>query len=172
MWRQYLAKRERNVLALLYERYLTLVYGVCLNYLKDREEARDASMEIFEKLLSTQGGHDVDKFRTWLYVVAKNHCLMKLRSKKGQEEKKMQLFMEYGDYAHPLDEDEIDRSPQLHECLEGLKAEQKSCVALFYFEKKSYQQIAELERLDVKEVKSYIQNGKRNLKICIESKNE
>lgn len=171
LWHQFVSERDREVLAVLFDRYLALVYGVCLKYLKEREEAKDAAMEVFEKLVHHTSEKKIENFRTWLYVVTKNHCLMKLRSKKSVLEKTTQVFMEYLEYVHPLDEDATDPSPALYSCLEKLGDEQKDCVVLFYFEKKSYQEIAAEKSLDLKEVKSHIQNGKRNLRICIEKRN-
>lgn len=173
LWHQFVSERDRGVLAVLFDRYLAQVYGVCLNYLKDREEAKDAAMEVFEKLFLYTSEQKIEKFRTWLYVVTKNHCLMKLRSKKGAVEKTSEIFMEYMEYTHPLDEEPEDLGPKVHDCMDKLKIEQKSCVQLFYFERKSYLEIAAEKNIDVKVVKSHIQNGKRNLKICLEeNKNE
>lgn len=172
LWQGYVAERDRAVLAVLYNRYLTLVYGVCMKYLQNREDARDAAMEVFEKLLAMESSQKVEKFRTWLFVVTKNHCLMKLRSKKGTEQKSFELFMENGQAVHPLDEAAPDLTPMLQQCLDTLKDEQKSCVELFYFERLTYEEIALKVKADVKQVKSHLQNGKRNLKICIERRNE
>ena len=80
-------------------------------------------------------------------------------------------FMENEPELHPIDE-ELNESLKnaLAHCIEKLKAEQKSCIQLFYFENKCYREIAERLYMEEKKVKSYIQNGKRNLKICIENK--
>ena len=173
LWQQFVSARDREVLAILFDRYLALVYGVCLNYLKDREEAKDAAMEVFEKLFLQTSEQKIEKFRTWLYVVTKNHCLMKMRSKKSAVEKNVEIFMDYTESPHPLDEEPDDLGPKIHFCIDKLKIEQKSCVQLFYFERKSYLEIARERNIDVKVVKSHIQNGKRNLKICLEeNKNE
>lgn len=172
LWQGFVTERDKKVLAVLYNRYLALVYGVCLKYLGDRDEAKDAAMEVFEKLYETPASQKVEKFRSWLFVITKNHCLMQLRSKKVADEKNMQLFMETGVSVHPMDEESADLTPQLQECLEALKVEQKNCVEMFYFKKNTYEEIALKKSIDVKQVKSHIQNGKRNLKICIESKNE
>jgi RNA polymerase sigma-70 factor, ECF subfamily len=170
LWQGFVTEKDRQVLAVLYDRYLALVYGVCLKYMGEREDAKDAAMEVFEKLYETDPSQKIEKFRSWLFVVTKNHCLMKLRSKKGVQEKNVQLFMESTEVVHPLDEEETDLTPQLQQCLEQLKTEQKGCVEMFYFNKKTYEEIALKKSIDVKQVKSHIQNGKRNLKLCIESK--
>ena len=170
LWHQFVSERDREVLAVLFDRYLALVYGVCLKYLKEREEAKDAAMEVFEKLVHHTSEKKIENFRTWLYVVTKNHCLMKLRSKKSFLEKTTEVFMEYLEYVHPLDEQPADPGPKIHNCMKKLKFEQKSCIQLFYFERKSYLEIATEKKIDVKVVKSHIQNGKRNLKICLEEK--
>ena len=166
-----------DVLGVLYKRYMVLVYGVCLKYLKDRERAKDAVMDIFEKLTVELQVKEVDNFRPWLYVVAKNHCLMALRSMKvdtRNEEKyqnELSFFMESESFVHPVDEPDADLNRALKDCIERLKVEQKQCVELFYFENKCYKEIAGELNLEIKKVKSFIQNGKRNLKNCLENSN-
>ena len=167
-----------DVLGVLYKRYMVLVYGVCLKYLKDRERAKDAVMDIFEKLVVELQVKEIDKFRPWLYVVAKNHCLMTLRSMKvdARHEEKYQneisFFMESESVMHPVDEPGANLSKALKDCINRLKMEQKQCIELFYFESRCYKEIAGELNLEIKKVKSFIQNGKRNLKLCIESSNE
>ena len=168
-----------EVLGELYSRYMHLVYGVCLKYLKVREESQDAVMQIFEKLIIEIPKHNIENFRGWLHVVTKNYCLMQLRSDKSQSERisewinEHDVFMETVTDLHPLDEDSdskvMDRA--LEDCIERLKEEQKKCIRQFYFENKCYNEISENMDLDVKKVKSYLQNGKRNLKLCLEEKN-
>lgn len=158
----------------LYAPYMPLVYGVCLKYLSDQEDAKDAVMDIFEKLLNELKKHETPvNFRVWLYVVAKNFCLMQLRSSKSENKafKKMSTeFMENGFEKHPADAvDEPHLNPVLKECIEKLKEEQRKAIELFYFKKCCYREIAEELSQDEKKIKSSIQNGKRNLKICIEA---
>lgn len=167
--------RDPEVLGELYGRYMHLVYGVCLKYLKDREEAKDAVMLIFEKLIIEIPRQKIENFRSWLHVVTKNQCLMELRSRKSKDEKhnawinESVFFMENEPEVHPLDEDKnIDEA--LNDCIERLKNEQKQCIRLFYFENKCYNEIASIIMADENKVKSYLQNGKRNLKICLEEK--
>lgn len=160
----------------LYSRYMHLVYGVALKYFQDREEAKDAVMQIFEKLISDLPGHEVRNFKSWLYVLTKNHCLMFIRSRKSSEGrmegyKIEQQFMESEPELHPLDKEEASLEEALKECIEQLKAEQKQCIQLFYYQKQCYQEIADKLNMNEKKVKSYLQNGKRNLKICLEKKN-
>jgi RNA polymerase sigma-70 factor (ECF subfamily) len=170
---------DLEVLGVLYSRYLHLVYGVCLKYLKEREEAKDAIMQIFEKLIIEIPRHNIDNFRSWLHVVTKNYCLMQLRSGRSEKEKLAGLsndpeyFMETVTDLHPLDEDEdlkrIDGA--LEDCIERLKEEQRKCIRQFYFENRCYNEIAVNLGINEKKVKSHLQNGKRNLKICLEEKN-
>jgi len=160
----------------LYSRYMHLVYGVALKYFQDREEAKDAVMQIFEKLISDLPGHEVRNFKSWLYVLTKNYCLMYIRSKKSSDGrmegyKIEQQFMESEPELHPLDKEEPSLEEALKECMEQLKAEQKQCIQLFYYQKLCYQEIADKLKMNEKKVKSYLQNGKRNLKICLEKKN-
>jgi len=162
---------------ILYSRHMHLVYGVCLKYFKDREESRDAVINIFEKLVTDLPGHEISNFKSWLYVVTKNHCLMVIRSRKTEAGRVTVMindplwFMENSEEMHPIDKDDGVDDRQLNDCIERLKEEQKECIRLFYFDNKCYNEISDLLKIDEKRVKSYLQNGKRNLKICLEGKN-
>jgi RNA polymerase sigma-70 factor (ECF subfamily) len=170
---------DLEVLGELYSRYIYLVYGVCLKYLKEREEAKDGVMQIFEKLIIEIPKHNIENFKGWLHVVTKNYCLMQLRSDKSEKEKFSEwindpaVFMETVTDLHPLDEDENSELmvKALEDCMDRLKEEQKKCIRQFYFENRCYNEISVNLGLDEKKVKSHLQNGKRNLKICIEEKN-
>ena len=82
-----------------------------------------------------------------------------------------QQFVESEQEMHPIDREEHSLEEALKECIEQLKAEQKQCIEMFYYQKQCYQEIAEQLGMNEKKVKSYLQNGKRNLKICLEKKN-
>jgi len=152
-----------------------LVYGVCLKYFKNRDDAGDGLTSIFEKLIVELPKHPVENFKSWLYVLTKNFCLMKLRSLKNENRKMeawqidQKIFMESENEMHPIDEDDNLENNKLQDCISRLKKEQKECILLFYYKDKSYKTIAEELKLEEKKVKSFIQNGKRNLKICIEN---
>jgi RNA polymerase sigma-70 factor (ECF subfamily) len=170
---EYLESGDLEILGALFNRYIHLVYGVCLKYLKDREQSKDAVNQIFEKLIIEIPKFKIQNFRSWLYVVTKNHCLMEIR--KNQSEKKQfekfsaDFYMESTSISHPIDEERDSKlEKKLQECIEKLKKEQQKCVQLFYYGQKCYREIANHMGIDEKKVKSYIQNGKRNLKICIE----
>jgi len=165
-----------DTLGELYSRYMHLVYGVSLKYFENREEAKDAVMQIFEKLVLDLPGQEVRNFKSWLYVLTKNHCLMHIRSQKSaagrmDKYKIEQEFMESEQEMHPIDKEEPSVEDALKKCIEQLKNEQKQCIELFYYEKRCYQEIAEKLQISEKKVKSYLQNGKRNLKICLERNN-
>jgi RNA polymerase sigma-70 factor (ECF subfamily) len=166
----YKKKGDQSVLGELYGRYMAMVFGVCLKYLKDREESKDAVMQVYEKLAVALKNHDVAHFKSWLYVMARNFCLMQLRSKKGRifEEISVQ-FMESDDARHLEGESELETNiSKLEKCMETLVLEQQHCVRLFYLDQKCYKEIVVITGYDDNKVKSYIQNGKRNLKICME----
>lgn len=158
----------------LYSRYMHLVYGVCLKYFQDRERSRDLVMHIFEKLVVEVPRHEIRNFRSWLYVLTKNTCLMEIRKEKSRSEKEtiffieQENFMESEDKLHPVDEDPEKWTDALRDCISRLKEEQKVCIELFYYKEKCYREISGILGLDEKKVKSYLQNGKRNLKICLE----
>jgi len=167
--RRYKDGYDLEILGELYKRYTGLVFGVCLKYLKNREESQDAVMQIFEKLITGLLEHEVTHFKSWLYVTTRNHVLMQLRKKKDIALQDIpQSFMESGMEMHQEDTLEINLT-KLEHCMEGLVNEQKTCVTLFYLQHKCYQEINELTGYELKKVKSYIQNGKRNLKICLET---
>lgn len=169
---------DTQFLGQLYERYIHLVYGVCIKYFGNREESQDAVMDIFEKLLLEVPNYDISNFKNWLYVIAKNHCLSIIRKKKvhfldGLEELISESFMELEALFHPKYRDSIDDGTvdRLKQCLEKLNESQKECIVFFYYQEKCYQEIAELTKTNVKTVKSNLQNGKRNLKICLTNNN-
>lgn len=176
--RKFSSAGDLKVLGELYSRHMHLVYGVCLKYFKEREESMDAVMQIFEKLIVDIPKQEIANFSSWLHVVTKNFCLMQLRSKKSHDEKLHELiiypgiFMENSYDLHPIDRDEIDMDEALADCIEKLKEDQKMCIRQFYFENKCYKEIAKDLGLDEKKVKSHMQNGKRNLKLCLENKDE
>lgn len=158
----------------LFTRYRHLVFGVCMKYLADEDESQDVQMQIFEKLLRDLQRHEIEQFKGWLYAVTKNECLMYLRSKKSKKAHEQELkkdltaFMESEPGLHP--EGVSDTEQQLRdmeEQLGGLGEHQRRCLELFYLEKKCYKEVADITGFTMSEVKSYIQNGKRNLKIIL-----
>ncbi len=175
---EFSSSRDPEVLGELFSRYMHLVYGVCIKYLKDRDESKDAVMQIFEKLITELPKQKIENFRNWLHVVTKNYCLMQIRLQKSKDEKLKEwindkkVFMENDPDLHPIDSDEKDMDEDLNKCIELLKIEQKECIKQFYFGNRCYNEIAANLGLDEKKVKSYLQNGKRNLKLCLEEKNE
>ncbi len=165
-----------DLLGELYSRHMHLVYGVALKYLGDPDDAKDATMQIFEKLIAELPGQEIRRFKSWLYVLTKNHCLMDLRAKKSIDKRldgyKTEVeFMESDQEMHPLDREDQSIEQALRDCVDKLKDQQKQCVELFYYKKMCYREISDSLGMAEKKVKSFLQNGKRNLKICLESKN-
>ncbi len=180
--------RDNALVGELYQRYTHLVFGVCMKYLKDEDEAKDGVMQVFEKLLTDLHRHKVENFKGWLYMVSKNHCLMYFRTKKqhvelprelssdGMEEESTYLSngvggtMELSSDLHPIGEDKERQLTSMEAAILELKKEQKICIELFYLQEKSYEDVAKQTGFSMNEVKSYIQNGKRNLKILMTAK--
>ena len=160
-------------LGIVLERYTLLLLGVCMKYLKNEEEAKDSVQQIFLKVIQELHKYKVEYFKSWLYMVAKNHCLMRLREKQGKitieiSERHADTADEKNDRMALLqDEHTMDLMEQ---SLKELNPEQQQCVTLFYLQKKSYQEISDTTGFNMLQVKSYIQNGKRNLKLLIEKK--
>ena len=169
---------DLEILGLLFERYMHLVYGVCLKYFKDRDTSQDAVMSIFEKLITELEKHSVSNFKSWLYVLTRNYCLMQLRAESSEKSKKEKMikdnssFMENSFELHPIDKENGISDKALEDCIKSLKEEQMKCILMFYYENISYREIAEQLKMDELKVKSHLQNAKRNLKICLESGNE
>ncbi|MGB0887194.1 MAG: RNA polymerase sigma factor [Vicingaceae bacterium] len=164
-------KSDNNLLVgELYQRYSHLVYGVCLKYLKNEEESKDAVIQIFENLLEDLKKHDIANFKSWLHSVARNHSLMFLR----KQQTKLKRVNEYeATYqheetfaapftVHEKEEKEIALT-KLETAMLSLKEEQRVCVELFFLKEKCYNEVAQITGYEIKKVKSYIQNGKRNL---------
>ncbi len=161
---------NNELLGILLQRYTVLVFGVCMKYLKNEEDAKDAVQQVVEKVIKELPKYKVEYFKSWLYMVAKNHCLMQLR-------KKSIIPVEINDYNTSLSTESNDFEALLlkEKSLDNLSAslgqlnkEQQECIVMFYLQKKSYQQICALTGHTTMQVKSYIQNGKRNLKIILE----
>ncbi len=156
-------------LGILLQRYTLLLYGVCMKYLKNEDDAKDAVQQVFEKAIKEIDKYKVDYFKSWIYMVAKNHCLMKLRDKgklpKEITEKMMATPAEESNLAELLQKDDL--LEKLTCSLTELPPEQQICIEQFYLQKKSYLDIAEATGFTMMQVKSYIQNGKRNLKMLL-----
>jgi RNA polymerase sigma factor (sigma-70 family) len=162
---------DMTVLGELYQRYMELVYGVCLKYFKEPETAKDSVIHIFEELVSKLKKHEVENFKGWLHQVAKNHCLMQLRTPKNLKtvEFKTEL-VQNEDNVHlngVLEKEE--NFQKLEHCLGTLTDEQQQAIRLFYLEGKCYNEIVEITGQEWNQVRSCIQNGRRNLKICMEN---
>ena len=161
----------------LYVRYTHLVYGVCLKYFHNDADAQDAVMQIFEKLIKELKKHHIEAFKPWLHTVVKNHCMMHFRREAGVTKKEAELKKTVKDSVESPDDDHLDSEGEkelmilyLSTGMESLKEEQRTCVEMFYLQDKSYQQISGETGYSLNEVKSYIQNGKRNLKNYITEK--
>lgn len=170
---KFYADRDNTWLGILLQRYTLLLLGVCMKYLKNEEEAKDTVQQIFLKVIQELQKYRVEYFKSWLYMVAKNHSLMRIREKQGK------ATAELTDRVSATAQVETDRIQLLEndhtlslmeEALKELNPEQRLCVTLFYLQKKSYQEVSEITGFSMLQVKSHIQNGKRNLRILIEKK--
>jgi RNA polymerase sigma-70 factor (ECF subfamily) len=162
-------------LGVLLPRYTLLLLGVCMKYLRNEEEAKDCVQQVFLKAITELSKYKVDYFKAWIYMVAKNHCLMKIRNNQGKRSVEINdahghSTVELQDGNPHIEKDELLN--RMSVALEELNLEQKQCIILFYLEKRSYQEIAETTGFTLMQVKSHIQNGKRNLKLMLEKKNK
>jgi RNA polymerase sigma factor (sigma-70 family) len=175
---KYRLTSDPEIIAELFQRYTHLVYGVCLKYLDDKDESKDAVMEIFEGLLEDILRHEIHNFKSWLHSVTRNHCLMKLRKTKpirmdmeALDENNDEVFVEFPLDLHLEDELEEHTLKEMGSAMVTLKEPQRRCLELVYLEDKSYVEVCEITGYSMNEVKSHVQNGKRNLKIRLESRN-
>ena len=156
------------VLGTIFDRYSKLVFGLCMKYLKNRTQAEDETMAIFEKLIADLQKHNIECFKAWLFTYSKNHCLMELRRKKpGIVEYDNHLLSEKTeDYEEKIKKEKENESlvKQLENLINFLKPEQQQCIKLFYLENNSYRDVSQQTGLTLKQVKTNIQNGKRNLR--------
>jgi RNA polymerase sigma-70 factor (ECF subfamily) len=167
---RFYADHDNEWLGILLERYTMLLLGVSMKYLKNEEEAKDAVQQVFLKAINELHKYKVEYFKSWIYMIAKNYCLMQLRDK-GRfsaeiNEQTLTTPAEPDGYSQHIQKDKT--LDNLAGALLQLNKEQQQCVTLFYLEKKSYQEIAEQTSYSIMHVKSHIQNGKRNLKIIME----
>lgn len=170
----YKKSNDLHYVSTLYQRYMDLVFGVCLKYFKEPERSKDAVMDIYEELCKKLKQHEVDNFRGWLHVLARNYCLMQLRSPKNMKTTEFNAdFMQSSQITH-LENGVLEKEEnfkKLAGCLEQLTVEQKKSIELFFLQKKCYNEIAAITGYEWSRVRSHIQNGKRNLKICMEENN-
>jgi RNA polymerase sigma-70 factor, ECF subfamily len=162
-----------ELLAELYDRYLELSYGLCLRYLRSPAAAEDATMEVFEVLLRKVPRHEIHNFRSWLHTFVRNHCLMELRANgKSPLRNATDDFMQSEPFVHPEEEQPWERRTEtqaaLSACIAALNEEQQRCIRLFYLDGYTYKEVAAAVQLELGRVRSHIQNGRRNLKICME----
>lgn len=164
---------DLEILGELFQRHAEMVYYVCLRYLDDSERSKDAVMQIFEELIVKINKQEIKKFVTWLYVLSRNYCLMQLRAEKKIRHISVEEIVEFPVDLHP--EDQSAKEQQLialEKCMDKLSEYQHKSVELFFLREKCYKEIVELTGYSLTEVKSYIQNGKRNLKICMDKYRE
>ena len=171
----YHSSENNQYVGVLYKRYISLVYGLCYKYLDNHHDAEDASTNIFCLVMEKLKENDVTYFKSWLYIVSKNYILSWIRKNKNNHftyvEEFSDSFMENDSEVRlNIKELQEDSNDLLKLGLENLKEAQQVCVELFYVQEKSYVEVAEVTSFDLKQVKSHIQNGKRNLKNFLESK--
>ena len=158
-------------LGVLFNRYIHIVFGICMKYLKEESAAEDATMQIFEVLVEKVPQHEIDNFGGWLATVSRNHCLMQLRKQQSLQKRESDFQhnspvenMEWGADSHLTEEERMAELDAMRTAMQQLKPEQRTCLELFFLEECSYQEVMKRTGWDYKAVKSHIQNGKRNLK--------
>lgn len=167
----YRQRGKQELVGELYKRYAHLAFGVCMKYLKSETDAEDAVMQVFEKLLKDLLTHEVAHFKSWLFTVTRNHCLMQLRKQKQHFVRETEDQIEDNQDSVALAFENEAQLVALERAIDQLSPEQQKCIRLFYLEQKSYKEVADVTGYDMKKVKSFLQNGKRNLQLML-TKNE
>ncbi|HRB40794.1 MAG TPA: sigma-70 family RNA polymerase sigma factor [Bacteroidia bacterium] len=175
---QYRQQGDKQAVGILFNRYSHLVFGVCMKYLKDTDDSKDAVLQIFEKLYADLSKLDVQKFSYWIHRVAQNFCLMQLRSRQAAKNRADNYSRDEIAASTEFEPENTDRVYEketellmLEEAIKTLNEEQRICIELFFLKEKCYNEITDLTGFDFKQVKSFIQNGKRNLRIYMEKNN-
>jgi RNA polymerase sigma-70 factor (ECF subfamily) len=172
--KNFYADHDNKWLGILLPRYTLLLLGVCMKYLKNEQDAKDAVQQIYLKVIPELKKYEVAYFKSWIYMIAKNHCLMVLRGSKNKSVEINEKIL----VTDQLNEDthfHVEKERLLTEmenCILQLNKEQQQCVTLFYLNKKTYAEVAETTGYSMLQVKSHLQNGKRNLKLLMESQKE
>lgn len=175
MLNRYQESGDQKWISDLFVRYLHMIYGLCLRYCPDAMEAEDLTMEVYEKIRTKAQSHAIQSFKSWLYVVTKNHCLEHIRKLTGQRMQSFDPeFMQNRDFLHPIEEVESWQEKEVHfdmleDCMQALNQLQKDSIRLFYYDGKTYAQIAHHLEINISQVRSFLQNGRRNLKNCVEA---
>jgi len=163
----YRQQKDNALLGTLLQRYTMLLFGVAMKYLKDKNASQDAVQQVFLKAITHLPTEPIQNFKGWLYILMRNHCLQLLRDKQYLTDESTLAYM-------PVDgEDQEERIwkdttlEKMQIAIDTLEEQQRHCITLFYLQKKSYKQIIEITGYSFEQVKSYIQNGKRNLKIIL-----
>jgi RNA polymerase sigma-70 factor (ECF subfamily) len=172
--KHYKESGNKELFADLFKKHVSVVYGTCLFYLQDKAEAQDATMQLFERLMLDINNREIDNFKGWLSFVVRNHCISLIRKNKSYQKN----MKSYGNFEYEYTAYETEEKIQavsddmmiehMKLSLPKLKEGQRICVELFYLQNKSYQDIASETNYTLNEIKSYIQNGKRNLKLLLE----
>lgn len=171
--KRYLQTDDLKLLAELFQGHASMVYYVCNRYLQDSELSKDAVMQIFEELIVKVKKQEIRQFGKWLYVLSRNYCLMQLRSGKKMQHVPFEDFVEFPLNLHQDDHEVKEKKlTALERCLEKLPERQKESVSLFFLKEKCYKDIVDFTGYSLNDIKSYIQNGKRNLKICMDKNRE
>lgn len=168
--RSYQSESKAEFIGELYRRYSLLVFGLCYKYLRNTENAKDATSDIFELILRKLKTHDVTFFRSWIFVVSKNYLVRIHRRRKEPDAEELEIlpekFMESKpDWSLHIREYE---SKRLRDALDNLNSDQRTCIELFYLKELPYCEVSTVTGFDLNKVKSCIQNGKRNLKVWLE----
>ncbi len=170
----YKSKNDKSIIGELFKRYVKFVFAICMKYFKNIEKSEEAVMQIFEKLFTGLLKHNIENFKSWLHVVTKNHCLLMLRNESYQLKKENEIkysadiFMENHEFLyHDIENNPEDKLNNLQMALDNLSEEQRTCIDLFYLQEKCYDEISKITGYTTNKVKSYIQNGKRNMKIFL-----
>jgi len=159
---------DTNAFTVLVDRYKDLVFTLALRMVKNREEAEEVSQDTFIKVYNSLNRFKGDsKFSTWIYRVAYNTCLDRLKKNKRQEY--TVAIDEYTEHQVKTLENALDALEEqekqlaIKKCLEMLPSEDSFILTLYYFEELSLDEISKITGLKPNNVKVKLFRSRKKL---------
>ncbi len=163
--------------SVLVDRYKDLVFSLALKMLKNKEEAEEVAQDTFIKVYKSLTQFKGDsKFSTWIYKVAYNTCLDRL--KKYKREQQVVSIDEFNtNQIKSLDNaldamENMERNQAIQDCIQQLPAEDAFLLTLFYFEEQSLEEISKVMGLTSNNVKVKLYRSRKKLTSILKEKLE
>jgi RNA polymerase sigma factor (sigma-70 family) len=168
---------ETNAFAVLVDRYKDMIFTLALKMIKNREEAEEVAQDTFIKIYSSLSKFKGDsKFSTWIYKIAYNTCLDRLKKNKKEEnnisidEFSSHLIKTMDNALSALEEKE--RKQAIQNCLNLLPREENFLLTLFYFEDQNLEEIGKIMSINANNVKVKLFRSRQKLAVILKKQLE